>query len=65
MVFVFAPPGNAELQFGSLLNVLKPVWRPAFLSNIAAEIEEGRREFKEGKLKMTTLENLMQEIFKS
>ena len=29
---------------------------------IAAEIEAGRREFKEGKLKLTTLENLMQEI---
>ncbi|MEI6425282.1 MAG: hypothetical protein WCP55_23935 [Lentisphaerota bacterium] len=33
-------------------------------NQIAAEIEEGRREFKEGKLKMTTLENLMQEILK-
>ena len=33
-------------------------------NQIAAEIEEGRREFKEGKLKLTTIESLMQEILK-
>ena len=63
MVFVF-PPVNADLQIGSFsFRCQSGVWRSS--SNIAAEIEEGRREFKDGKLKMTTLEKLMQEILKS